>query len=55
MTELAVPYRIQGFGYGRMGGKGIVIQVLWRDMGIRNDLTCLCCSRESLPRFIVRV
>ena len=53
-TELAVPYRIRGFGDGRMGEKGIVIQVLRRDMGIRNDLTCLCCSRESFPRFIVR-
>ena len=55
MTVLFVACRVRGFVDGRMGGKGIVILVLWRGMGIRNDLTCLCCSRESLSRFIVRV
>ena len=54
-TVLFVACRVRGFVDSRMGGKGIVIRVLWRGMGIRNDLACFCCSRETLHRFIVRV
>ncbi len=55
MTELFVACRVQGFVDSRMGGKDIVILVLWRGTGIRNDLTYFCCSRETLHRFIVQV
>ena len=54
-TELFVACHVQGCVDSRMGGKGIVIRVLWRGMGIRNDLTYFRCSRETLHRFIVRV
>ena len=52
MTELFVACRVQGFVDSRMGGKGIVIRVLLKGMGIRNDLTCFCCSRENLHRVV---
>ena len=54
-TVLFVACHVQGCVDNRMGGKDIVIRVLWRGMGIRNDLTCFCCSRETLHRFIVQV
>lgn len=55
MTELFVACRVQGFVDSRMDGKDIVILVLWRGTGIRNDLTYFCSSRETLHRFIVQV
>ena len=53
MVFVACP--VQGCVDSRMDRKDTVIRVLWKGMGIRNDLTCFCCSRETLHRFIVRV
>ncbi len=52
---LVVACRVRGFVDNRMGGKDIVTLVPWRGMGIRNVLTCFCCSRETPHRFIVQV
>jgi len=47
--------RVREFVDDRIGEKDIVILVLLRGMGIRNDLSSSCCSRETLHRFIVQV